>query len=335
MLKVGIIGAGRMGKAHAGNLARLKSVTLTAVYDINPAQSEAMKAEYPTMAIKNSAAELVNDPEVELIVIASPTYCHKEGILAAMATGKPIVCEKPLCRSKEDFKELAPLISSYKNLFAIGFVRRYSDSVLTLQKLLKENKIGKIITSSVSCLFGGFKREWGDWFTDYDKSGGVMLDMLAHHCDLQNLLFGKPVSVYAQSFMLPKDVEKPRDYVSATAVYENGVICNLECSWLRGGPSNTYMLIHGEKGAIKFSDSQGLSFFDIGGAETKIEVDEGIKGHLQEEISGGMYAQEMAYLVDCVISGKKPLAGADAAINAMTFCLGMMDSAESGEVIKF
>ena len=159
MLKVGIIGAGRMGKAHAGNLARLKSVTLTAVYDINPAQSEAMKAEYPTMAIKNSAAELVNDPEVELIVIASPTYCHKEGILAAMATGKPIFCEKPLCRSKEDFKELAPLISSYKNLFAIGFVRRYSDSVLTLQKLLKENKIGKIITSSVSCLFGGFKRE--------------------------------------------------------------------------------------------------------------------------------------------------------------------------------
>ncbi|MBR2374423.1 MAG: Gfo/Idh/MocA family oxidoreductase, partial [Lentisphaeria bacterium] len=82
MLKVGIIGAGRMGKAHAGNLAKLKSVTLTAVYDINPAQSEAMKAEHPTMAIKNSAAELVNDPEVELIVIASPTYCHKEGILA-------------------------------------------------------------------------------------------------------------------------------------------------------------------------------------------------------------------------------------------------------------
>jgi myo-inositol 2-dehydrogenase/D-chiro-inositol 1-dehydrogenase len=85
MLNVGIIGAGRMGKAHAGNLAKLQSVKLTAVYDIVPAQAAAMKENYPTMKIMDSAEALVNDPEVELIVIASPTYCHKEGIMAAMA----------------------------------------------------------------------------------------------------------------------------------------------------------------------------------------------------------------------------------------------------------
>lgn len=335
MIKAGIIGAGRMGNAHAGNLAQLQSVKLTAVYDIDPTKSAAMKEKYPTMDIMESAEALVNNPEVDLILITSPTYCHKEGVLAAMKTGKPIFCEKPLCRSKEDFKELVPLISSYKNLFAIGFVRRYSAAVMTMKKLLEEGKIGKPITSSVCCLFGGFKREWGDWFTDYDKSGGVMLDMLAHHCDLQNLFLGKPVSVYAQSLRLPKDLEKPRDYVSATAVYENGVICNLECSWLRGGPSDTYMTIHGDKGALKFSDRNGLSFFDIGGAETKIEIDEGIKGHLQEEISGNMYAQEMAYLVDCIINNKAPLAGAEAAVAAMTFCHGMMQSAETGEIVRF
>ena len=335
MLNVGIIGAGRMGKAHAGNLAKLQSVKLTAVYDIVPAQAAAMKENYPTMKIMDSAAALANDPEVELIVIASPTYCHKEGIMAAMATGKPIFCEKPLCRTREDFNELAPLIKNYKNLFAIGFVRRYSAAVMTMSKLLAEGKIGKPICSSVCCLFGGFKREWGDWFADYDKSGGVMLDMLAHHCDLQNLFLGKPVSVYAQAFRLPKDQPKPQDYVSATAVYEGGCICNLECSWLRGGMSDTYMIIYGEKGALKISDSQGVSFYDIGGAESKIEIDEGIKGHLQEEMSGNMYAPEMATIVDCVINKKVPLAGADAAIEAMTFCLGMMESAESGNVVKF
>ena len=148
MLKVGIIGTGRMGKAHAGNLAKLKSVTLTAVYDIVPAQAAAMKELHPTMEIMDSAAALVNNPEVDLIVIASPTYCHKEGLLAAMATGKPIFCEKPLCRSKEDFKELAPMISSYKNLFAIGFVRRYSAAVITMRNMLAEGKIGKPISSS-------------------------------------------------------------------------------------------------------------------------------------------------------------------------------------------
>lgn len=335
MVKVGIIGAGRMGNAHAGNLAKLQSVKLTAVYDIKPEAAAAMKEKYPTMDIMDSAEAVANNPEVELIVITSPTYCHKEGLLAAMATGKAIFCEKPLCRSQEDLEELLPLIRNYSNLFAIGFVRRYSAAVLTMKKLLDENKIGKIITSSVSCLFGSFKREWGDWFTDYNKSGGVMLDMLAHHCDLQNLFLGKPVSVYAQAMRLNEKDEKPRDYVSATAVYEGGVICNLECSWLRGGPSDTFMTLHGDKGALKFSDKNGLSFFDIGGAETKIEIDEGIKGHLQEEISGNMYADEMASIIDCVITGKAPLAGAEAAAAAMTFCHGMMRSAETGEVVKF
>ena len=335
MLKVGIIGTGRMGNSHADNLAKLDSAAVTAVYDIDPAKSDAFKAKFPNVAIKRSAAELASAPEVDLVIIASPTYCHKEGILAAVATGKPIFCEKPLCRTAEDFKELAPIVSAYENLFAIGFVRRYSPGVALMEKLIADGKIGNIICSSVCCIFGGFRRVWGDWFTDYEKSGGVMLDMLAHHCDLQNKFLGKPVSVYAQAMRLPKNLEKPRDYVSATATYEGGVISNLECSWLRGGPSDTYMTVYGEKGALKLSDSEGLTFFDIGGEATKMEADEGILGHLQEDISGNMYAQEIATIVDCALTGKPPKAGAKEAIEAMTFGLGMIRSAETGEIVRF
>ena len=210
-LNIGIIGAGRMGNAHAENLAKLGNAAVTAVYDIDPAKAAAFVGKYPGVAVKNSAEELVNAPEVELIVITSPTYCHKEGLLPAMATGKPIFCEKPLCRTQEDFDELAPLISSYKNLFAIGFVRRYSPGVALMEKLLAEGRIGKIICASVCCIFGAFRREWGDWFADYDKSGGVMLDMLAHHCDLQNKFIGQPVSVYAQALRLPTALETPSE----------------------------------------------------------------------------------------------------------------------------
>ena len=101
-LNIGIIGAGRMGNAHAENLAKLGNAAVTAVYDIDPAKAAAFVGKYPGVAVKNSAEELVNAPEVELIVITSPTYCHKEGLLPAMATGKPIFCEKPLCRTQEE-----------------------------------------------------------------------------------------------------------------------------------------------------------------------------------------------------------------------------------------
>ena len=335
MLKIGIIGAGRMGSAHAENLVKLENARLSAVYDIDPEKSKAFAAKYSTVKIMNSTQELIDSPDTELIIITSPTYCHKEALIPAIASGKPIFCEKPLYRTRMELDELAPLIRNYGNLFAIGFVRRYSPGCVMLKKMIDEGKLGKLICGSVCCLYGAYSREWGDWFTDYDKSGGVMLDMLAHHCDLQNYIVGKPVSVYAQAMRLPKDIPLPRDYVSATAIFEGNYISSMECSWLRGGPSDTYMTVCGEKGALKLSDLNGLSFFGIGGEETRIEADEGILGHLQKNISGDMYANEMVAIVDCVLTGKKPSAGAEDAIKTMDFCLGMMESAETGSVIRF
>ncbi len=336
MLKIGIIGAGRMGCAHAGNLAKIDGVELSNVYDIDPEKAKAFAEKYPGVKILSGPEELCNSQETELIIITSPSYCHKEGLMAAMATGKPIFCEKPLCRTREDLEELAPMIRNYGNLFAIGFVRRYSASAVQFKKLIEEGKLGKLICSSVTCLFGAFKRVWGDWFTDYEKSGGVMLDMLAHHCDLQNMIFGKPARIYAQAFRLPKTDEKPKDYVSTTITYPDGCICNMECSWLRSGPSETFMVVYGEKGAMKYSDVDGLTFYENGGAPVKIDTDEGILGPLQDKISGGMYATEIAHVVDCVMNpDKKPYAGAEDAIAAMELCLAMMKSAESGEVITF
>ena len=71
---------------------------------------------------------------------------------------------------------------------------------------------------------------------------------------------------------LPEDVqpepapkaEKPADYVSCTAVCPNGVIVNLECSWLRSGPSATYMVVYGDKGTLRLSDANGVEFFAVG-----------------------------------------------------------------------
>lgn len=85
------------------------------------------------------------------------------------------------------------------------------------------------------------------------------------------------------------------------------------------------------KQLVRFAAANGQEFL----FETGTEADEGIPGHLQEEISGGMYANEMTSVVDCVVNGKKPSVGAQDAINAMNFCFGMMESAETGKVVKF
>ena len=104
MIGVGIIGTGRMGIAHAGNLSKHPRARLITAYDVNPAQMDTFVKKFPEVKPAASVEEVVNNPEVGFIVITSPTYCHAEGLRAAMATGKPIFCEKPLCRTAEELK---------------------------------------------------------------------------------------------------------------------------------------------------------------------------------------------------------------------------------------
>ena len=333
MIGVGIIGTGRMGNAHAGNLSKHPRARLVTAYDVNPAQMDAFVKKFPEVKPAATVEEVVNNPEVGFIVITSPTYCHAEGLRAAMATGKPIFCEKPLCRTAEELKELAPLISSYSSLFAVGFVRRYSAGGIKLLELVKAGKIGKPICCSIDCLVGGWKREWGDWFADYGKSGGCTLDMLAHHIDLANGLFGVPASVYARAIMMHEGPEKPYDYISATTTSKDGVICNMECSWLRSGPSDNYMVVYGEKGTLKKSDAHGLQFFAAGQPVENIPLDDVKVGELEEKVEGDMYVREMAAIIDGIENGHAPLAGAKQAIEAMKVALGMLESAEKGKVV--
>ena len=335
MLKVGIIGAGRMGNRHAGNLATIQDVQLTAVYDIASEQSRAFAEKYPTARIMDSCQELVDSPDTELIIITSPTYCHAEALQAALATGKAIFCEKPLCRTRKELDALLPLLRNYPGFFTVGFVRRYTPEVIMMKKLISSGKIGRILCASVCCIYGAFRREWGDWFADYEKSGGVMLDMMAHHCDLQNHIVGRPVSIYAQAFRLPKEAPKPYDVVSATAVFEGGVISNMQCSWLRSGPSDTYMTVQGDQGSLKLSDSEGLLFYDLEGNISKVEPDAETLAAMQDTLSSNKFLTEMRAIAACLRDGRKPPVGPEDAINAMTFCLGMMESAETGKVYTF
>ena len=114
MLKFGIIGAGRLGNVHAGNIAQLKTLAgidaqVAAVYDPKESAAKDMHEKYGAV-ICSGPEELAGIPELDAVVIASPTYCHQEGIRAAVAADKHIFCEKPLCRDLTNSLEMLELV---------------------------------------------------------------------------------------------------------------------------------------------------------------------------------------------------------------------------------
>ena len=341
MLKFGIIGAGRLGNVHAGNIAQLKNLSgidaqVAAVYDPKESAAKAMHEKYGAV-ICSGPGELADMPGLDAVVIASPTYCHQEGIRAAVAAGKHIFCEKPLCRDLKNSLEMLELVRKSDKFFAIGFVRRAMAKTKKCKELLDSGLIGRVRFCNVDLPLGMYRREYGDWFTDFDKCGGVIVDMLAHHVDLTNWFFGEPERVYADGMLLDPTQKEPSDMVDGIVTYRSGVICNLFCTWQRFGRSNELMEIYGEKGSLSLTGADTVTYYPLGGEKQEIAVgvssDAGT-GVEEVKVASG-YTQEIIDFAKNILGEKIALPGVQDGFNSIRIALGMIESVRTGQVYRF
>jgi predicted dehydrogenase len=333
MANFGIIGCGRMGKNHAKGISGGTDGKVVAVYDITPEAAAFMRETYGA-EVMDSAEALAANPKVDCVIVTSPTYCHLEGVRAAVQARKHVFCEKPVDRTWEAALEIERLVQGYDKLFTIGFVRRYLPKTRRLKALLDEEFLGRIRFCNVDLPFGAFKRVYGDWFADFDKSGGVCLDMLAHPIDLCNWFFGTPARIYADGMLLDQTQEIPSDHVAAVVTYENGVTCNLMCNWQHFGRSGEMMEIYGEKGALAMDGSNDLTYYPLGG-EKQVFTMETIRHSLGEQnvnVASG-YQLEMQEL-NAALDGKTalPKPSIQDAMNSLKVGLKMIDSIRSKRV---
>lgn len=332
MIKFGIIGAGRLGNTHANSLSEIDGVKLTAVYDICDEKSRAMQEKFGP-EICSSPEELA--AKVDAVIVASPSDCHIDGVRAAVQAGKAVFTEKPLCRFAEQRDEYEKILKDYTQPFGIGFVRRHMLKTLKFKELLDSGEIGRIKFCNVDLPFGAYKRMPGDWFTEYKRSGGVILDMLAHHIDLANWFFGPAQRVYAQGLLLDPSQELPADHVSATITYRNGVIVNMMCNWQRFGRSGEMMEIYGEKGAATIDSTTTIKLVKLGGEERNIEADETVQGiGVSNASTGNGFVNELTDFVDAIQTGKTFSPGIPEAFASFAVAEAMMRSAETNQIVE-
>ena len=143
MANFGIIGCGRMGKNHAKGISTGTDGKVVAVYDPNPEAAAFMHETYGAEIMPNAEA-LAAHSKVDCVIVTSPTYCHLEGVKAAVNAHKHIFCEKPVDRTWEAALETERLVKHYDKLFTIGFVRRYLPKTRRLKALLDEGFLGRI-----------------------------------------------------------------------------------------------------------------------------------------------------------------------------------------------
>ena len=246
MIRVGLLGTGRIGSLHAESIASHRESTLIAVSDINDETANKLAAQYG--AIVKSADEIISDTNIDAILIATSTDTHSDFIEKATAAGKAILCEKPVDLNLIRAKECLDKVSAAKNPIMVGFNRRFDPNFAQLKKSLDNGEIGKCELLTITSF------DPAPPPISYVKtSGGLYRDMMIHDFDLSNFIMGElPIFISAVGHALVDaaiGVAGDVDTAVVTMVYADGKIAVIK---------NSRRAAYGYDQRIEILGSEGL-----------------------------------------------------------------------------
>lgn len=314
MVNIGIVGIGFMGTTHLGIYKGMKNARVAAIADIDAKKRSgdvstvvgnigggdgSKRLDLAGVKVYGSAADLIADPVIDIVDICVPTPDHADIACAALAAGKHVFCEKPLCRDAAQLGKIVAAAKKAKGFFNLGLCVRAWPEYRHAFEYYKSGKAGKMKSATFKRISPSVDgNAWNNWYMDGALSGGALLDLHVHDADQVNCFFGKPKSVMAVG---AADIVSKGgiDHVVTTYDYGDGSLVMAEGGWAaaKGTPFEMSFTIVCEKATLKL-DASGYHVYPAkGGAiAPKLDLKAGPTG----------WHQELAYFVGCVCRGVKP-----------------------------
>ena len=267
-MKVGIIGAGAIvRRGHLPSWKRLQSIEVSTIADVNEILAKNIAKEFNIPRYSKDYQELLDDPSIEIVDIATPTPSHSEIVLKAIKKKKHILVEKPLAFSLKEAKEIHQALKG-KNL-KLNIVQnyRYYRSVAKVKERLESGRLGKIVSMNGLAL-AHFPVSWtrSNWLY---HQGGVLYDFAPHLVDLVLWLHSsqpKNVTAFGGDF-----TKKNMEFITHAQIlieFEDSSTATMDVSWLTG--TNLLRLnVHGTGGHV-FLDVKDDIFLEIHGTATPL-----------------------------------------------------------------
>lgn len=197
-LKVGIIGAGRIGQVHAKSITyHIPQAEIVAISDIFVDGAKKVAEELGIPNYYEDYHEILNNPEIDAVLICSSTDTHADIACEAAEAGKHIFCEKPVDLTVAKIKKVIAAVEKAGVKLQIGFNRRYDHNFAYIKQLANEGKLGNLQTIKIT------SRDPEAPPVNYVKvSGGIFLDMTVHDFDMARFIGGEVDEVYANATVM-------------------------------------------------------------------------------------------------------------------------------------
>ena len=192
-VNIAVIGTGRMGSVHVANLVRhIPQANLAAICDIRLEVAQALAQDLGISRVEQNYHELLADPSIEAVLIATSTNTHARIIQDAATAGKHIFCEKPLALELEDVDQALAAVENAHVKLQVGFNRRFDKSFQKVHEIVESGQIGN------PCILRITNRDPELPAMEFLRvSGGMFLDMSIHDFDMARFQVGEVEEVYA------------------------------------------------------------------------------------------------------------------------------------------
>ena len=288
-MKIGVIGLGMRGtQAHVKALKELSGTKITALCDIQPDRMQKVNAGLPTKAATYvDYRELIKDPNVSIVVVATPGYLHHDMALAALRAGKDLVLEKPLSLNYHDAMDVVREAERSGRIVAVGMQRRYSDPDMLIQAAIDSGMIGPV--KMIVC--SEYRGDWANATTNYTDpatfkttnwrrnakaAGSTELEFSIHALAMACNMVKSPLVRLAASggVVHYTDGRDTRDIVMIAADFAGGARLNYTFSLFAQGVKESLTVV-GDKGTLQRSAKSGLTS-TIGGKTNEVKMDLGV-----------------------------------------------------------
>ena len=222
----GVIGAGGIADRRTiPGLMLCENAELVAVMEINADLAEKWRVKWGCPKAYDRMEDLLADPEIDAVYIATPVVFHASQVMAAADAGKHVLVEKPIAITAEEGQKVVDHCKKKNVLLAVGLMMRFGSYVQAMKKAIAEGKIGRPVSgySQFTCWYPDMP---GDWCQNKKTAGGgAMMDMGVHCIDLMQYILGskvKQVSAFHDTLSFHYEVE---DSSTALMRMENGAHC--------------------------------------------------------------------------------------------------------------
>lgn len=266
-LLLGFIGVGWIGRNRMEILQAHGNTQVAVIAEPAQINAEAALLSAPKAKLVKAMENICSDPDINGVVIATPSALHAEQSLKALEAGKSVFCQKPLGRTAKEVKEVMEASKKADKLLQVDLSYRYTKAFEAVYNSVVNNEIGQIY--SINLIFHNAYGPDKDWFYDIRQSGGgCVMDLGTHLIDMALCCLGFPEITQLSSHLFSKGeamapgAEKVEDYARVTMLTERGTSIAMECSWhvSAGQDAIIEATFFGTKGGLSIKNIDG-SFY--------------------------------------------------------------------------